>query len=123
VEMVVVVDSTTTTISTTTTSTDTATGITTGPTDQPPTFGPGGQGQPTLLGDQLARLAPVQPAAPVESELFGLHYSVIYRNYEAQTLVNDIGRPLYALASGYEYFLFLEGRRAAPAAPAAVDRK
>ena len=52
------------------------------------------------------------PVAARESEIFGLHYNVVYRNYEAQSLANDIGRPLYALASGYEYFLYLEGHKA-----------
>ncbi|AOS43635.1 Heme/hemopexin-binding protein precursor [Lacunisphaera limnophila] len=57
------------------------------------------------------------PGVAREAELVGLHYSVVYRNYEAQTLVNDLGRPLYALSSGYELFLMLEGR--APRAPTA----
>jgi hypothetical protein len=67
-------------------------------------------------GSGLARVDP--PRARKEAELMGLHYSVIYRNYETQTLVDDIGRPLYALTSGYELFLFLEGRRPRPVAAA-----
>jgi hypothetical protein len=87
---------------------------TTGTTQQPPvqnpTFEPGGQGG--SQGAHLRRVAArgLRPATPAEREATGLRYSVIYRNYEAQTLVNDIGRPLYALASGYEFFLQLEGR-------------
>jgi hypothetical protein len=63
----------------------------------------------TASGSLLA--ASRQQSEGREPELVGLHYSVIYRNYEAQSLVDDIGRPLYALASGYEHFLYLEGRR------------
>jgi len=63
-----------------------------------------------------------EPVTARESEIFGLHYNVVYRNYEAQSLVNDIGRPLYALASGYEYFLYLEGRKARSVAVPAGTR-
>jgi hypothetical protein len=52
----------------------------------------------------------VAKSATQESELVGLNYSVIYRNYETRSLMSDLGVPLLALASGYEFFLFLEGR-------------
>jgi hypothetical protein len=78
--------------------------------------GPQGPQQPTghdtnhvAVGER--QLVAVTMPSPVrESEIFGLRYNIVYRNYEAQSLVNDIGRPLYALASGYEFFLYLEGR-------------
>jgi hypothetical protein len=66
--------------------------------------------RPAALGTlRSSRPLPVQGPAR-ESELIGLNYSVVYRNYETQSLVRDLGLPLYALASGYEFFLFLEGR-------------
>ena len=83
------------------------------PTDQVGPQGP--QQTPGHVTTQVAagqrRLASVTVPSPVrESEIIGLRYNIVYRNYEAQSLVNDIGRPLYALASGYEFFLYLEGR-------------
>jgi hypothetical protein len=37
-------------------------------------------------------------------------------------LVNDIGRPLYALTSGYELFLYIEGRHPPKAVPVAIRK-